>query len=115
MRMRVFSYFRLQPHNHTDEKSLLFFAAYFSRLVFPLGYNYLGLIEGLKHERKLKTEFSKVHFTMYNHVFNEIFIIFPTFLGHGNDELGPHSGKTILYIGSAGLVGRLLGRLLSRP
>lgn len=60
MRMRVFTLFRLQAHNHTDEKSLLFFAAYFSRLVFPLGYNYLGLIEGLKHERKLKTEFSKV-------------------------------------------------------
>lgn len=45
MKMRVSNVYRLVPHQHTDEKSLLFFASLLSRLAFPLGYNYLMLME----------------------------------------------------------------------
>lgn len=59
MKVRIFRYYLLVPH-HTDEKSLLFFAAYFCRLAFPLGYNYLTLIQGPATGNYLQTEFSKV-------------------------------------------------------
>lgn len=60
LKMKVLSYFRLVPGRHTDEKSLLFFAAYLTRLTFPLGYNYLTLLEGGSANRTLITEFSNV-------------------------------------------------------
>jgi len=63
LQLKVFSFFRLVPR-HTDEKSLLFFAAYINRLVFPLGYNYLTLIEGSSSTQKLQTQFSLVMGTM---------------------------------------------------
>lgn len=59
MRVRVFSYYMLVPR-HSDAKSILFFASYLCRLTFPLGYNYLTLLEGHASCRTLKTEFSTV-------------------------------------------------------
>ncbi|PJF19453.1 hypothetical protein PSACC_00736 [Paramicrosporidium saccamoebae] len=59
LKLRVLSYFHLVPGQHTDEKSLLFFAAYITRLTFPLGYNYVTLVD-----RALNTEFAKVMGTM---------------------------------------------------
>lgn len=59
LKLRILSYFHLVPGNHTDEKSLLFFAAYITRLTFPLGYNYVTLVD-----RALYTEFAKVMGTM---------------------------------------------------
>lgn len=59
MKVRIFRYYRLVP-GHTDEKSLLFFAAYLCRLSFPLGYNYLTLIEGHGGAASIVTEFTKV-------------------------------------------------------
>lgn len=61
MKVRIFRYYLLVPH-HTDEKSLLFFAAYLCRISFPLGYNYLQLIQKSTGtgEKYLKTEFSRV-------------------------------------------------------
>lgn len=59
MKVRIFRYYRLVPHS-TDERSLLFYAAYLSRLAFPLGSNYLLLIEGHGGKTSLVTEFSKV-------------------------------------------------------
>lgn len=59
LKLRVLSYFHLVPGQHTDEKSLLFFAAYITRLTFPLGYNYVTLVD-----RALHTEFAKVMGTM---------------------------------------------------
>ncbi|KAJ3340997.1 hypothetical protein HDU93_005861 [Gonapodya sp. JEL0774] len=44
MKMRVFSVYALVPDHHTDEGSMLFFAAYFCRLNFPLCYNFLNLL-----------------------------------------------------------------------
>ncbi|KXS12200.1 LMBR1-domain-containing protein, partial [Gonapodya prolifera JEL478] len=44
MKMRVFSMYVLVPDHHTDEGSMLFFAAYFCRLNFPLCYNFLNLL-----------------------------------------------------------------------
>lgn len=59
LKLRVLSYFKLVPGQHTDELSLLFFAAYLTRLTFPLGYNYLMLVD-----RQLRTEFARVMGTM---------------------------------------------------
>lgn len=60
MKVRIFRYYLLVPH-HSDEKSLLFYAAYFCRFSFPLGYNYLTLIQGSSRQpNSLSTEFSKV-------------------------------------------------------
>lgn len=59
MKVRIFRYYLLVPH-HTDENSLLFFASYFCRLAFPLGYNYLMLIQGVNGQRLLMTEFTRV-------------------------------------------------------
>lgn len=71
LKLNVFSYFQLVPGHHTDEKSLLFFSAYFTRFTLPLGYNYLTLLEGGAgreglpgSDRILITEFSKVMGTM---------------------------------------------------
>lgn len=59
LKLRILSYFKLVPGQHTDELSLLFFAAYLTRLTFPLGYNYLMLVD-----RQLRTEFARVMGTM---------------------------------------------------
>ncbi len=40
-RLRLFDFFRLIAHQHTDSHSLLFSAAYASRLMFPLAYNFV--------------------------------------------------------------------------
>lgn len=61
MQLRVLHLYKLIPHRHTDDKSLLFFGAMFSRFIFPLGYNYLCMVEGgASEERILITEFSRV-------------------------------------------------------
>lgn len=54
LKLRVLSFFTLVPGQHTDDKSLLFFAAYITRLTFPLGYNYVTLVDGSLH-----TEFAR--------------------------------------------------------
>ena len=59
LKLRILSYFKLVPGQHTDVASLLFFSAYFTRLIFPLGYNYLMLVD-----LALKTEFAHVMGTM---------------------------------------------------
>lgn len=61
MKVRIFRYYLLVPQ-HSDEKSMLFFAGYFCRLAFPIGYNYLTLIQGPRQNQPhlLITEFSKV-------------------------------------------------------
>lgn len=55
LKLRIMSYFTLVPGQHTDDKSLLFFAAYITRFTFPLGYNYVTLVD-----RALHTEFAQV-------------------------------------------------------
>jgi len=85
MKIRIFSYYRLVPH-HTDQKSLLFFAAYFSRISFPLGYNYLSMIEGTRSGRLLMTEFSKVMGTIsfsYMNIYVPCLLIFICLLVYG--------------------------------
>lgn len=63
LKLRVLGLYRLLPHRHTDEKSLLFFAAMFCRFIFPLGYNFLTLVEPNSTSpsgRLMLTEFSRV-------------------------------------------------------
>ncbi|KAJ3370583.1 LMBR1 domain-containing protein 2 [Allomyces arbusculus] len=43
--IRVFSIYQLAPGQHTNVKSLLFFAAYMTRLCFPLSWNMLNLTQ----------------------------------------------------------------------
>ncbi|KAI9141131.1 LMBR1-like membrane protein-domain-containing protein [Paraphysoderma sedebokerense] len=54
MKLRLFNFYSLAPNHHTDENSLLFCAAYLTRLTFPLCYNFLNL--ALENE----TTFSKI-------------------------------------------------------
>lgn len=85
MKIRIFSYYRLVPH-HTDQKSLLFFAAYFSRISFPLGYNYLSLIEGSRSGRLLITQFSRIMGTIsfnYMNIYVPCLLIFMCLLVYG--------------------------------
>jgi len=42
--LRIFNYYRLIPHHQSDANSLLFSAAYLSRLTAPMAYNFLLLI-----------------------------------------------------------------------
>jgi LMBR1-like membrane protein len=44
-RLRLFDYYRILPHHQTDSKSLLFSAAWLCRLILPLTYNFLVLID----------------------------------------------------------------------
>lgn len=64
MNLRILHWYRLMLNKHTDEKSLTLFSAMFCRFIFPLGYNYLCLIEGSgagrNNQRVLMTEFSRV-------------------------------------------------------
>lgn len=90
MKVRIYRYYLMVPH-HTDEKSLLFFGAYFCRLAFPLGYNYLTLIQGSGGQKFLSTEFSKVM---------------------GPMDLIPLLGKNFNYYFSIGLVAICLMVLL---
>lgn len=43
MKLRIMHWYRLLPNQHTDLKSLVLFAALFSRFIFPLGYHYMML------------------------------------------------------------------------
>jgi hypothetical protein len=61
MQLRILHWYKLLWNHHTDEKSLVLFSAMFSRFIFPLGYNYLCLVEGGEGgDRLLLTEFSRV-------------------------------------------------------
>lgn len=42
--LRLFSFYQLVPHQQTDENSILFSAAYLSRLVAPIALNFLHVI-----------------------------------------------------------------------
>jgi len=44
-KLKLFWFYRLLPHQQTDENSILFSAAYLSRLVAPLYLNFLHLID----------------------------------------------------------------------
>lgn len=43
MKLRIFNIYSLEPHHHTNERSLLFCGAYLCRLMFPLCYNFLSM------------------------------------------------------------------------
>ncbi|KAJ2008774.1 hypothetical protein GGI04_001006 [Coemansia thaxteri] len=43
MKLRIFNVYSLEPHHHTNERSLLFCGAYLCRLMFPLCYNFLSM------------------------------------------------------------------------
>jgi len=53
-KLQLFQYYRLFPHHHTDNNSLVFCAAYLCRLIFPLCYNFLNLTDNSQ------TAFSKI-------------------------------------------------------
>jgi hypothetical protein len=60
LQLRILHWYRLLPNQHTDLKSVVLFAAMFCRFIFPLGYNYLALVEGGGDGRILLTQFSRV-------------------------------------------------------
>jgi len=44
-RLQLFEYYRLFPHHHTDNNSLVFCTSYLCRLIYPLCYNFLYLTD----------------------------------------------------------------------
>eukprot|EP01130_Rhizamoeba_saxonica_P014692 TRINITY_DN6433_c0_g1_i1.p1 TRINITY_DN6433_c0_g1~~TRINITY_DN6433_c0_g1_i1.p1 ORF type:complete len:669 (+),score=76.56 TRINITY_DN6433_c0_g1_i1:63-2009(+) len=48
--LKLFNYYQLIPHQHTDENSILFSAAYLSRLLAPLALNFLYVINFVQRE-----------------------------------------------------------------
>eukprot|EP01132_Coremiostelium_polycephalum_P005889 gene5889-7333_t len=56
-KIRIFNYYRLIPHQHSDPNSILFSASYLCRLAAPLCFNFIQFIHA-------QTTFSKVMGTM---------------------------------------------------
>jgi len=57
---RLFNYYRLLPHQNTDATSILFSAAYLSRLIAPLALNFLFMINFVDSHSKIKSPFLEV-------------------------------------------------------
>ncbi|KYQ90103.1 hypothetical protein DLAC_08688 [Tieghemostelium lacteum] len=71
-KIRIFNYYRLIPHQHSDSNSIIFSAAYLCRLAAPLCFNFITFIQ-------TQTTFSKVMGTMDVAPFlgNYFYIYFP--------------------------------------
>lgn len=54
-KVELFYFYKLLPHQQTDEGSILFSAAYLSRLIAPLALNFLYVINFANDETKLVT------------------------------------------------------------
>ncbi|EAL65433.1 hypothetical protein DDB_G0284019 [Dictyostelium discoideum AX4] len=63
-KIRIFNYYRLIPHQHSDSNSIIFSAAYLCRLGAPLCYNFIQFINMNSGIEDNRTSFSVVMGTM---------------------------------------------------
>ncbi|KAN0014781.1 hypothetical protein ACTFIU_001099 [Dictyostelium citrinum] len=63
-KIRIFNYYRLIPHQHSDSNSIIFSAAYLCRLGAPLCYNFIQFINMNSGNENNRTSFSVVMGTM---------------------------------------------------
>ncbi|KAK5581266.1 hypothetical protein RB653_001297 [Dictyostelium firmibasis] len=63
-KIRIFNYYRLIPHQHSDSNSIIFSAAYLCRLGAPLCYNFIQFINMNSGNTINRTSFSVVMGTM---------------------------------------------------
>ncbi|KAM4615991.1 G-protein coupled receptor-associated protein LMBRD2a [Polymixia lowei] len=67
-RIRVFNYYYLVPHHHTDAYSLQFSGMLFCRLTPPLCLNFLGLIHmdsAISHQDRIQTSYTSIMGSMH--------------------------------------------------
>lgn len=88
-RLRLASYYHMETRGCTEENSMLFNGAYLMRLVFPLGYNFLGICktrDAAFHEIIAKMEVIPFFGTSFNHdipILIAILCIINLFRGYG--------------------------------
>ncbi|KAN0047504.1 hypothetical protein ACTA71_001886 [Dictyostelium dimigraforme] len=63
-KIRIFNYYRLIPHQHSDSNSIIFSAAYLCRLGAPLCYNFIQFINMNSGSANNRTSFSVIMGTM---------------------------------------------------